>query len=121
MCAPESRSCVPSRSGSVDSLIVGAGREGPLSNIFLKGHTRLHVVDNMLPPVANLGNLPEVITQPSSATQIVETKPSSHRLVSLELVIHKETNLPTGRQFVLVEQGSGSPFQLSLEELVLIG
>ena len=89
--------------------------------ILVKTHPRLHILQNMLPPVAKLSYLREVIAIPSDTTQIVKAKPSSHRLVSLELVIHKETNLPSGRQFVLVEQGSGSPFQLSLEELVLIG
>ena len=67
-------------------------------DIFLKCHARLHMFENMLPPVAELGDLIEVISEPRDTTQIVKTKPCPHRLVSLELVIHKEANLPSCRQ-----------------------
>ena len=89
--------------------------------ILVNTHPRLHILQNMLPAVAKLSYLSEVIAIRCDTTQVAKAKPSSHRLVSLELVIQKETNLPSSRQCVLVEQGSGSPFQLSLEELVLVG
>ena len=74
----------------------------------------------MLPPIAKLSDLSEGAAQPGYTTKVVETKPSSHRLIGFELVVKDKAKLPSSRQCVLIKQGPRSPVQFPLKELVLV-